>query len=301
MFRHAIKIFLLTFLLGTPTVLLAIVGCLPDEEQLVPRASIIMIGKIEKLEVAGLGPCPPAADFETELNRRYEKCGEVTGLTVVVNQRIKGHVPDRATVLVASEGFLVLSCDDRPPVEKMVGREALFFLESSEDRLWTLDGPNSIYVGATADRVAAIMRTEGVHLTIDLDRCVALPGQAIEVTHRLSSTSESNLPGGIGTDNYWRFENTSRNALSRELMRFSPLCLQSFILEPGHVVEWKQTVLVPSDAALGETKVRARIQILADPHCPGWSCGYTFLESQPVMFRVIEPRTDPPAGSRDIP
>jgi hypothetical protein len=46
---------------------------------------------------------------------------------------------------VAEQSVLQLSCDDRPPVEEMSGLRARFHLETENGRMWTLDGPNSIY------------------------------------------------------------------------------------------------------------------------------------------------------------
>jgi len=156
-------------LVGTVAVLSgsgwAVVGCLTEEKELVRRASIIIVGKIEQLETVRLAACPPGPETEpgTEFVSRYEKCGAVTQLTISTKRVLRGSIePLVLKVLMAGEGFLVLGCDDRPPIEKLAGLEAVLFLEISGGRFWTLDGPNSIYAFSGAVDESSIARLKGI-------------------------------------------------------------------------------------------------------------------------------------------
>jgi hypothetical protein len=158
---RAFKIILVGTLVAIPGVLWAITGCLTEEKELVPRASVIIVGKIERIETVQLPPCPsaPVPERGKQFVTRYEKCGAVSQLTIRPKQALRGSVePTVMTVLMADEGVLVLGCDDRPPVEKLPGLEAVMFLENSGGRLWTLDGPNSIYSWPGAVDAASIAR-----------------------------------------------------------------------------------------------------------------------------------------------
>jgi hypothetical protein len=140
------KIILVGMMAALPGVVSAITGCLTEEKELVQRASVIIVGKIEQLETVQLAPCPSTPfTVGTEYVSRYERCGTVSQLTIRVKRALRGSIePLLVKVLMASEGILALSCDDRPPIEKLAGVEAVMFLEKSGGRLWTLDGPNSI-------------------------------------------------------------------------------------------------------------------------------------------------------------
>ena len=131
----------------------AIMGCLTELEDLVPRATTIITGKIDAVEPVELPPCAEGDVYpapERVYSDEYRRCGRAWRLSVSVHSTEKGKdAPPSMSVFVAPESILVLSCDDRPEVRKMKGLEALFFLESEDDRHWTLDGPNSIYLSRT--------------------------------------------------------------------------------------------------------------------------------------------------------
>ena len=117
-------------------------------------------GRIKKIGKEQLPPClglpeaPPAPDWPLErgtsegrgyvISGNILKCGELFSLDASIKRTFRGNVGNRITVLVPSAGF-ELSCDDRLPVKDTAGFWAVLYIERSGNRLWTLDGPNSIY------------------------------------------------------------------------------------------------------------------------------------------------------------
>jgi hypothetical protein len=269
----------------------AIVGCITDIQDLVPRADVIIVGTVEEMDRTTLSPCTPG---HWGFGKGYNRCGHLPRLKVRVDRTLKGKAPGVITAWVPAEASgLLLSCDDRPPVneflEKIIGSRVTLFMEQDQDNLWTLDGPNSIHDREMDTWVSVALKTLEMKMTMELEPRVARPGQAIVVTHRLSIAGGKAFHGCFGVRDFWRFASSSSTVFSKDDEVYSPKCLQEFSLESGKEIEWKQTVVVPLDAALGETQVRARIQILADPHCPDWSCAHAFLESEPAKLQLIEP------------
>ena len=109
--------------------------------------------KIQSVGKATVTPCPeakPGESPELTLGRRYESgyvtCGEVGKLKAVVVEPLRGDVSGTIEVLVASPTGLVLGrCDDRPELPKMLGLEAILYLQREGGRWWTIDGADSIY------------------------------------------------------------------------------------------------------------------------------------------------------------
>jgi hypothetical protein len=118
-------------------------GCLTDLKTLAPSAEIIVTAKIDAVEKLALEPCRSDIAIWSQ-----PRCGEVYELRVSADRELKGKLPKKAPVVVPRQGaasILKTGCDDRPEVEQMKGMNAVLFLESSGGRLWTLDGPDSIY------------------------------------------------------------------------------------------------------------------------------------------------------------
>jgi hypothetical protein len=82
------------------------------------------------------------------------RCGEIETLRISIHDRLRGSAPDEEWVRIprGSWSLLQMTCDDRPAVNGMVGSYAVFFLESIDGHLWTLDGPNSIYATTRVDK-----------------------------------------------------------------------------------------------------------------------------------------------------
>lgn len=120
----------------------AIVGCLVDVKDLVPRAAIIVTGRIEGVQKVETKTCTERKTGD-DLSKPL-KCGEVYALHVSVSERLRGTSATRVDILIPNV-ILEVSCDDRPAVKDMKGLYVTLFLESADGFLWTLDGPNSIY------------------------------------------------------------------------------------------------------------------------------------------------------------
>ena len=123
----------------------AVLGCLIEVEKLLPRADVVMSGRIIAVKRVVIKPCSAQSSNTIRTNPR---CGELYQLEVSAAQHLRGTTPNTVTILIPWAGLsslIEMHCDDRPPVEKMSGLYAIFFLESAEGRLWTLNGPNSIY------------------------------------------------------------------------------------------------------------------------------------------------------------
>jgi hypothetical protein len=138
---------LIAIVVGSPA--FAIVGCLTAEAELSKRAQVVAIGSVAAVARRTITACPPRAPSQDpEHDPRYSeylKCGAVRVLTVHVSRVLRGNTPHDLEVFVSNEGPLRLTCDDRPEPEKMVGTDVVLFLESDAGRLWTLDGPDSLY------------------------------------------------------------------------------------------------------------------------------------------------------------
>jgi hypothetical protein len=82
------------------------------------------------------------------------RCGEIEALRISIHDRLRGSARDEELVRIPRGVWSVvqISCDDRPTVSAMVGMYAVFFLESIDGQLWTLDGPNSIYATRGIDK-----------------------------------------------------------------------------------------------------------------------------------------------------
>jgi hypothetical protein len=118
------------------------VGCLADVPSLLPKATIILAGRIDNVRKVRISTCD-ATDPNMKASKPLE-CGQGYELKISVAEHLLGETSRRVDVLVPN--LLVnLSCDDRPPVEKMKGLYAVLFLEATGGYLWTVDGPNSIY------------------------------------------------------------------------------------------------------------------------------------------------------------
>ncbi len=127
----------------------AAVGCLTEVEQLVPRADVILIGRIQSVSTTRLQECPSTLPVDGHFYGGYLRCGDINEAVVTVENQLKGQVDKELLVLIAAESVLSMTCDDRPPVEQMAGLHALLFLERFGGRLWTVDGPNSVHASRT--------------------------------------------------------------------------------------------------------------------------------------------------------
>jgi hypothetical protein len=106
---------------------------------------VIVTATVNRVGKMSLNDCPEEEATRSEWRAdEYRRCGKVWKLTVSVKGSEKGDLPSEVTVF-AAQPFLSLSCDDRPAVKKLKGLEVLLFLEKEGERLWTLDGPNSVY------------------------------------------------------------------------------------------------------------------------------------------------------------
>jgi len=132
-------------LMMQPRQAVGVVGCLVNMNELIPRADVVVVGHVEAVGDQVVRPCNSEAERNARLFGSYSKCDRVYSMKFVIRETLWGQASTTITVLVPSEPVFSLSCDDRPPVEKMVGLDAILFLESSEGHLWTLEGPNSIY------------------------------------------------------------------------------------------------------------------------------------------------------------
>jgi hypothetical protein len=118
-----------------------IMGCLRSIETLVPRSSVVVVGRILEVGRTEIEPCPeptrkpcprpvgsgeppPPADRLCPA-APYFACGTVWKLNISVDRILRGKVRKKIEVFVALPAFKV-SCDDRPPVERMKGLRALF-------------------------------------------------------------------------------------------------------------------------------------------------------------------------------
>lgn len=138
----------LGFLLLVPTLAYGIMGCLSDEADLVSRSTIIVVGKIESMHQVNLQSCgnqDPPTPGRFYSAHRYLRCGQVPMLRVSITETLRGTVGESIEVLVALPELYLQDCDDRPPVEQMIGWYTVLFAERDvEGAIWSVDGPDSL-------------------------------------------------------------------------------------------------------------------------------------------------------------
>jgi hypothetical protein len=139
---------------------LAVQGCLTELADLVPRAEHIVLARVTDVVKIKLVDCQEGGIYSGQSTR----CDGLLELSITVSEQIKGSAPQEFQVVVGSEGFVVMSCCDRPPVNGMQGLTVLLFLETDRNRYWTLDGPNSIYAwpGRVGSRDETIERVRSL-------------------------------------------------------------------------------------------------------------------------------------------
>jgi len=139
---------------------LAVVGCLIPLQSLTTRAELVVVAKIEAISRVQMEPCKldergqqSATQTTIPLNIQ-PRCGEIETLRISIHDRLRGNARDEEWVRIPRGmwSLVQMSCDDRPTVSAMVGLHAVFFLESTDGQLWTLDGPNSIYATRRIDK-----------------------------------------------------------------------------------------------------------------------------------------------------
>jgi hypothetical protein len=108
-----------------------------------------LVGRIDRISTTHIEDCPIATTTDGQSHAGYSRCGDITKLHVTVTRHLKGQVPPEISILIAAEDVPSRACDDRPRVKELAGLHALLFLEESDGRMWTLDGPNSIHASRT--------------------------------------------------------------------------------------------------------------------------------------------------------